>query len=489
VVALPNALPAPAGESAGTVEINYAGVQQVVYGLGFSTAWGSLPGSDANSDAFLSVSKGAGFSILRNRIPFRERPNADDKFMAKEGGAYTYTTVTDAQGTYKNFNLQWNNWDLAKTRDLLAKAKLNPDYRLTKVFSTPWTPPNNAIDRWKLPTDPSSKARHRLTDASYATKPDSGGYLDPAHYQDYADVLADYVLGFKANMGSDLYALSLQNEPSYDVDYESCEWTPQQFHDFLIVLNKEFTRKGVWKVCPDLKIMAAEDNNFNDRLLNAVYADPATKDLVQIAAGHQYEYGRWSMGNNLANLFTNKDRYAPNTFDASHKLGKQVWMSEWSTDAFGGTPAMTRGLVLAKVIHQDFTRSHLNAFVYWWSASLLHQGKPTKDLWAMAQYSQLVRPGWRVLNATASPASGVYVTAFADPASRKLAIVAVNTNTAARTITLNLSGASKIQTLNLYRTSATEDMTPVGSVQVNSTSQVLDLAPSSISTFYGEVRP
>jgi len=40
--------------------------------------------------------------------------------------------------------------------------------------------------------------------------PEVGGTLDPAHYADYADVLADYVLGYKAKMGVDLTVLSLQ---------------------------------------------------------------------------------------------------------------------------------------------------------------------------------------------------------------------------------------------------------------------------------------
>lgn len=480
-------LPAPTAGPAGTVEIKPAQPFQTVDGFGFSTAWGSLPG-DANNDAFFSITTGAGLSILRTRIPFRERPGVDDKFMAKDAnGAYTFTTVTDEQGTYKVFNLQWNNWDLAKTRDLLKTIKSNPDYRLTKVFSTPWTPPNNPVDRWKLPTPPASKSKHKLTSETYATTPDSGGYLDPAHYQDYADVLADYCLGFKANMGVDLYALSIQNEPSYDVDYESCDWTPEQLRDFLLVLNRQFTRKGVWKSLPNLKIMAAEDNNFTDRMLSAIYADPATRDLVHIAAGHQYEFGPWALQNNLANLFTDKDRYAPNPFDASAKLGKQIWMSEWSTSSFRSTPPATQALVVGRLIHQNFTRSHMTGYVYWWSRSLLQGDKPAKVLFAIAQYSRFVRPGWRVVQATASPTPGVYATAFTNKAGDKLAIVMVNTTTTDKPITLTTP--APVRTLTLYRTSATEDMAPIGSATPNAPSHAITLTPSSISTFSADLRP
>jgi len=110
-------------------------------------------------DAFFSVSKGAGFSILRNRIPFRENPKLDDQFLEKRDGAYVFTTVKDKQGTYKNFKLNWDNWDLVATRKLLSEVTANPDYQLSKVFSSPWTPPNNPIDRWKSPTPRKRRAK------------------------------------------------------------------------------------------------------------------------------------------------------------------------------------------------------------------------------------------------------------------------------------------------------------------------------------------
>jgi hypothetical protein len=70
--------------------------------------------------------------------------------MDLHGGTHKYTTVSDAQGTRKP----------------LDAVKAHPDCQLSKVFSTPWTTPNDSVDRWKLPTDPASKAKNRLTRAS-----------------------------------------------------------------------------------------------------------------------------------------------------------------------------------------------------------------------------------------------------------------------------------------------------------------------------------
>jgi O-glycosyl hydrolase len=478
---------APAGQSQ-RVTIDFSRPLQTVDGFGFSSAWGNLPVGAGTMDAFFSVSKGAGFSILRNRIPFRENPKLDDQFLEKRDGAYVFTTVKDKQGTYKKFKLNWDNWDLTATRKLLAEVSANPDYQLSKVFSSPWTPPNNPIDRWKSPTPPQEKSQNRLTEASYATKPEVGGYLDPAHYQDYADLLADYVLGFKAKMGYPLYSLSLQNEPSFDCDYESCDWTPKQFHDFLLVLNKELTRKGVWKLNPRLKIMAAEDNNFKDSHLSEVYADPATRNLVQIAAGHQYEYGPWSMGGNIANLFTERDNYQPNRFEASTARKKQIWMTEWNMSAFNGTSEMSRALVVAKVMHQDFTQSNLNAFVFWWSSSLMQDNRPAKLLWAMAQYSRFVRPGWRVVNTQGQPKKGVFVTTFADPAMRKFAAVVVNTNSVSTQLDLDIKGARRLRNVNVFRTSASENTKLVGATPGPVTSLAGSVEASSVTTYYGDLQ-
>ncbi len=475
-----------------TSVIHYDSPQQVVDGFGFSTAWGNVPGTPANEDAFFSTGDGAGFSILRNRIPFNQNPKGRDGFIVESDGRFQYTPVADEAGSYKNFQLNWDNWDLAKTRDLIQRAQGTSGYQLTKVFSTPWTPPNNATERWKLPTDPASQAKNRLTEASYGTSPEVGGYLDPAHYQDYADLLADYVIGFKQHMGCDLYALSLQNEPSFDCGYESCDWSAQQIHNFLLVLKNEFIRKGVQAACPNIKIIAPESNNFSDALLSTTYADPATRNIVGIAAGHQYEYGPWSMGNSLDNLFTPRDGYHPDAFDPSFRLGRAVWMTEWSMAAFSSASMMDQALVLARVIHMDFTQSHLNAFVFWWSATLLGEsgegkGLPTKNLWAIAQFSRLVRPGWRVLPTSEASSRSLSTTAFADPRTGQISVVIVNAARSEQTLRLQIAGINRIRALTLFRTSATQDMAPLGSVAFIGSNAVVHLPPASISTYFGEI--
>jgi len=92
----------------------------------------------------LQHQQGSRLSILRNRVPFRENPSNDDKFINKNtDGTYKYTANSDGS---KTFSLNWSNWDVSNTSTLISDINAaGADYQVTKFMSTPWTPPNNSI--------------------------------------------------------------------------------------------------------------------------------------------------------------------------------------------------------------------------------------------------------------------------------------------------------------------------------------------------------
>jgi hypothetical protein len=155
----------------------------------------------------------------------------DDQFIAKDSnGASVSTTAADGA---KTFSLNWRNWDLNSTSDLISAILVKgEDYDVTQFMTIPWTPPNHSVSRWKLPSDG--------TTLDYENTPELGGYLDPTHCADYADLLAEYVLGYQAKMGVELDVLSLQNEPNWRCNDESANWTAAQIHDFFTILKAEF---------------------------------------------------------------------------------------------------------------------------------------------------------------------------------------------------------------------------------------------------------
>ena len=455
--------------------VRFSQAKQVIDGFGVSTAWLYPPQAAVKTavyDALFSISNGAGLSLVRNRIPFRENPALDDKFINKNAdGTYQYTTNSNGS---KTFSLNWSNWDLSNTSSLISDIKAKgADYQVTKFMSTPWTPPNNSVSKWKLSDS------YKTMDY---TKPEVGGTLDPAHYADYADVLADYVLGYKAKFGVDLSVLSLQNEPSFQCTYESADWTAAQLHDFLATLNTEFTKKGVFTQLPNLKMMAPESQTAKEDLIVPILSDAATSALLGVVGVHQYEFGK-----------SNASSYTPPTLANSLAAGKRIWMTEFSTAAWAQDASMTDGLLVARLVHMDLVVAQMSAFNYWWAwgtgngCLALTSGTQPKRLYAIGQYSRFIRPDWIRVDAVANPASNVYLSAFKNPAGNQVAMVAINAGTSEVPLALTID-AGRFGALTSYRTSASENLANVGAVTAGTTVNVT-VAPSSVTTFVGPVGP
>jgi O-glycosyl hydrolase len=472
-------------ENSGTVQIGYQDLRQTIDGFGGSNAWTGLPGNSAAADKVVTLlyskTEGAGFTILRNRIPFREfhrNPDGseyDDGFVVRNTDN-SYKTSAGEEGA-KTFALNWGNFDLQNTKTLISKIKsLGSDGPETlTVMSTPWTPPNNSVTRWK-------------PDVKDWNKPDVGGRLDPRYYEDYADLLADYVKGFESRMNAPLAVLSVQNEPHWEPDYESCRWTGEEIRDFLIVIGRRFALKGVGT---SLGLMAPEDENFREDFILPSLDSAAAKAVLTHAGLHQYEGASDPTGNQGAERLP-----------AVSAQGKRIWQTEVS----GSGPFMPAGdgidnaLYYAKMIHLDMTLAETSAFLFWWlwqnggsnAGSLIAvNGGAVNDarrLYAMGQYSRFIRPGWRRIGATASPVSGVYSSAYRHVSSGEIAVVLINGNDLSRTLTLKLDAAA-FGGLETWRTSATEKLAPAdgpvfspGSSRINVT-----LSAKSITTFYGDI--
>ncbi len=176
-----------------------------------------------------------------------------------------------------------------------------------KIFASPWSMPTE----WKTDNIIGSV----FTDGN-GVKRDV--YLKEAHYADYANYLNNFVLLLRSN-GVELDAISIQNEPDYQVDYAGCIFTPAQMTKFL----KE-NRHLI-----SCKVIAPETVGIPDNYANAFN----TADVLphfDIFAGHQY--GAVQTG-----------------FKNIQAKGKEAWMTEflinwnsgggsrsfnWSIDAF-----------------------------------------------------------------------------------------------------------------------------------------------------------
>lgn len=463
-------------EAEKTVNLDTSKIRQVIEGFGGSNAWLSLPVNTSVKNELVqllySKENGIGLTILRNRIPFRElnKDGNDDKFVNKDGtNQYIYSLNNGA----KWFSLNWSNWDLQNTKNLISLIKALPDGpEKLIVMSTPWTPPNNSVTQWKLNVP-------NITDY-----PEVGGYLDPSHYIDYADLLADYVLQFPNQMGHDLSVLSIQNEPTWEPNYESCKWDGNQIRDFIKILGTRFPLKNVPST---LRIMAPEDENFREDLILPALADQEARNVLSIVGVHQYDY---AFKQNMAAQKLNQTKY----------YNKALWMTEVS-DGGPNDGSIQDGLLWAKVIHHDMVLAEVNAFLYWWlwtntgltnqsGGSLLHviNGayiQKNKRFFTLGQYSRFIRPGYSRIDISSEPLPGLLLSSYISPDKKTLIVVGINTNDYERNLGINSAGLSLQNRIRLWRTSEMENLAAIDiseNVSIANGTVVIRFLPTSVTT-------
>ncbi len=383
----------------GTAVLNYTNTHQRIDGFGASSAWMSGTLSTADADLFFSTNTGAGMSFLRTRI-------------APDG----------------------TTWEGNIAQQAVARG--------ARVWSTPWSPPAVYKD----------------------TNSVNGGHFvgSAANYQAYANLLAKYVAGVKSSYGINLFALSLQNEPDYATDYESCLWTSQQFHDFLPYVHAAMVASGVAAT----KIMLPEDAHWTWELATNSMSDPTTAGLVDILAAHNY-------GSSPAVV---------------NQFGTPVPKILWETEHYLGTDdSITNGLQLAQEMHAFMTVAQANAYHYWWlkgsgTGSIANDtANPAKRLYVMGQYSRFVRPNFYRFDVTNT--SLALVSAYKDTNSFGYVIVAANPTAATVRQTFVLTNFPATGALTQWVTSASQSLANQGVVNVTNRSFNYILPPWTVVSF------
>jgi O-glycosyl hydrolase len=493
-----------AGCQESVIKINYNEYRQEIDGFGGSNAWTSVPRDLETAQELVNLlfsrTKGIGLSILRNRIPFRERLKGDDSPGVNDGFVLlkndnTYDFKVNPNGT-KTFNLNWKAWDISNTRGLIEKIlDLGGDGpEKLKIMSTPWTTPNNRVTQWK---ENVKDVNPKLDYAVNWGKPDIWGRLKRDKYEDYADLLADYALNFEVNMGAPLAVLSIQNEPNYKVDYESAYWNGADLRDFLNILAQRFQKKGVVTSKDGFGIMMPEYENFNvdyGEMIKPSIDSKAANSIITHIGLHQYN-----------GVYDSTDKAGAKEFPDILATGKRFWQTEVSGS--GGQVPMGTGidnaLFFARMIHFDLTLSQANAFLYWWlwknndkdlnfPGGLINilDGEEivtSKRLYALGHFSRFIRPGWFRIESTASPKFGVYTSAYRNPKTNEIAIVLINDRMAANSLSLNLSGA-EFTDISVWRTSANEELKDLGKQKTSKNNIKISLPQKSITTLYGRVK-
>ncbi len=398
--------------AASSATINGSQTFQTITGFGASEGFGQAEtimggSSSVQSQAlkFLySTSGGAGLTILRNEIS----ADAGDTI---EPNAPSSPTATP---TYLPLSSIGNDQD-----QLTLAQAIKSQFGVTNVFADAWSAPAF------MKTNDSAINGGTLCGVS-GTSCASGNWE-----QAYANYLKQYAADYSA-AGVPLSYVGPENEANLSPSYDGMVMSPSQTAQILDVLGPTMASSGL---STQVECCATEGWDFAQQYAAAIESDPTA--LADTAAFTSHGYTQ-----------------APTT--PLSGWTKNVWETEWSTfeswDPAWDDGSDASGLTWAQHIFTGLDNSNLNAFLYWWASSTPSGNgdnesliqingstvSPSGRLWAMAGWSDYVRPGAVRIGASTSDGN-LTLDAFKNT-DGSVAVVALNTGSSSDTVNFGLTG-------------------------------------------------
>ena len=394
----------------GSSRVNWTDTRQLIDGFGAGVVFlnGGAVFNDANADKLFrsDTTNQLGLTLLRVRI----EPNS-------------------------NWTNSVSGWSGSVNEAKRAVA------RGAGVLASPWTPP-------------------AYMKSSTNTV---GGFLLPEHYSSYAAYLEKYSSNMLAN-GVSLRAVSVQNEPDWDPDYEGCVWNGTQ------LLNFFRTNAHVIKSAP---VMMPESLGFNFSLSDPSLNDSVAVTNIDFIGGHLYGVPEVNGVRNIT------------PYNNALNKGKRVWQTEYLIN----DQSMETAILTAQEIHNCLTRGNMSAYIWWKGVStqnglLNDAGVIQRRGFVMSQFGRFVRPGYYRMGET-NLGSGT-VSAYKNPGNNQFAIIAINPYAIAFNQQITLTNFPAAVTLTPWITSATYSLATLPSINVTNGSFNYSLPPNSIITFVGQ---
>ncbi len=374
-----------------TAEIDAGALRQVIRGFGGATVFRpTVPLTEAELDALYGNGPGQiGFSLLRIRV-------AED----------------------------------ATWRALELKNALGVRARGGEVMATPWSPPAEM------------KTNNSLI----------GGRLKPENYARYATYLNEFA-GYMAAGGAPLLAISVQNEPDYQVTYESCDWSPAEMLDFC---------RNHARAVTATRLIAPESFQYRRAISDPLLNDSAALANVDIIGTHIYGA-------------------AITPYPLADAKRKERWMTEHLVLDYDWSAS----LATAKELHDCLATAEFSAYIWWYAVRyygpLGEDGIVTKRGHVMSQFAKFIRPGFHRVTATASPAARVYVSAYVRD---QLVIVAINQNPTPVTQRFQITQGT-VERVKPWLTTETRNVEPQPELMVTAGAFDALLPAQSVTTFVG----
>lgn len=313
------------------------------------------------------------------------------------------------------------------------------------VFASPWNPPASMTETFTRNGVPNQK---RLKYGSYGA---------------YAQHLNDFTTYMKNN-GVNLYAISVQNEPDYASTWTW--WTATEIVNFL--------KANAGSI--GTRVIAPESFQYVKSMSDPILNDAAALANVDIIGAHLY-------GTPYSNF--------PYPLFKQKGAGKELWMTEvyYPNSNANSGDAWPEALDVGEHIHHAMVDAEFQTYVWWYLrrsyGPMREDGQISKRGAVMAQFSRFVRPGYVRVDATASPASNVFMSAYRGDDT--VVIVAVNKNTSSVSQQFAMAGTTASGSVSNWVTDGSRNVAQQSPLSMANGSFTGTLPARSVTTFVADV--
>lgn len=362
---------------------------------------------------------------------------------------------------YSNFNRK------AVPTDIIRE--INETTNCHKFFFTPWSPPT-----WMK----MNKGSNPDPAAMWA----GNNKLMPEMYEEFAEYLTAICKTVKEEAGVELYAISLQNEPTFNEPYASCVYTGAEFRDIMKILGPRLEAENL-----HTRIMMPEDiatmlNWVTDKV-NPVVADPEAAKYLGIMAVHLYDPDGINVGGTGSSrwnelLAVKKTTQAEGMWMTETSGFGNVWEGYWGKDYMSGNPQFFPGpLDFAGSIFTAFKAGNISGWTDFDGTGFKNQNDLLGSVFK--NYSAYINPGSVMVDAI-SANSKILSLAFKNADN---SVTSVLLNTGKMPLKVSLKGTNV--PLH-YRAFTTQDAAPF-TEGANVTDGSIVLPPRSITTLYHSI--
>ncbi len=318
-----------------------------------------------------------------------------------------------------------------------------------KIIAAPWYAPSNMIER----VGNRNKIKQDM-------------------YDDYADHLNSYIK-YMSDNGVPIYGVSIQNEP--DISEDWTWWDPEDMLRFM----RDFAH-----VIEGALVMSPESFQFRKNMSDPILNDSVATENTDVIIGHIY-------GGGLAK------------YPLAEEKGKEVWMTEYLMGENNSGNNLGWAIEFAQNI-TDVMQADMNAYV-WWTMIRYYgpigdgetatdpedprerypdKGEVTKKGFVLSQFSKFIHPGYYRVESKITPINAsADVTAYKDPITSKVVIVAVNNGTDPVDLAFRLDNGSSSSIFTPYTTSEIKNCEKGEDFSITGGNFTITLEPMSISTF------